>query len=91
MLDGKDIVFPPDLAGELMASPEAVEAQERNLLDALRRAAHLVRDGAGFVLTDARGSAMIHFEQAPDQIFPAQVVAPLRRQVRATLCELRAA
>ncbi|MCU0907490.1 MAG: META domain-containing protein [Rhodobacteraceae bacterium] len=64
-LAGREIGFPPDFAGTLMACPDAVEAQERAFLAALRRVTHLVRYGAGLVLMDAGGTALLHFEPAP--------------------------
>jgi putative lipoprotein len=63
---GREIAFPPDFAGTLMACPDAVEAQERAFLDALRRVTQHVRYGAGLVLMDAGGTALMHFEQAPE-------------------------
>lgn len=65
-LEGNSISFPPEFAGTLMACPEAVEAQERTFFDALRRVTNHVRYGAGLVLTDAGGNALMHFEQAPE-------------------------
>ncbi len=62
---GNEISFPPAFAGTLMACPEPAEAKERVFLDALRRVARHVRYGAGMVLTDAHGNALMHFEQAP--------------------------
>jgi putative lipoprotein len=65
-LNGNRIAFPPDMAGTLMACPEAGDVQERRFVDALRRVATYVRYGAGLVLMDAGGTALMHFEQAPD-------------------------
>lgn len=65
-LAGTDIAFPPDFAGTLMACPDAVEVRERQLVAALKRVAHLVRYGAGLVLTDAAGNALLHFAPVPD-------------------------
>lgn len=62
MLLGLDIAFPADFAGTLMACPDDAEARERQFLAALRRAAHLVRYGAGLLLLDEAGKALMHFE-----------------------------
>lgn len=63
---GREITFPPDFAGTMMACPDGVEAQERRFLDALRRVTQHVRYGAGLVLMDAGGTALMHFEPAPE-------------------------
>jgi putative lipoprotein len=65
-LKGNDIAFPPGFAGTLMACHDVVEAQERQFIETLRRVAHHVRYGAGLVLTDVGGNALMHFEQAPE-------------------------
>ncbi len=57
------IAFPDTFAGTLMACPEAVEARERRFLGALAHAAAYVRYGAGLVLTDGAGNALLHFEE----------------------------
>lgn len=62
VLLGNEIAFPESIAGTLMACPDDVEAQERNFIDALRRVASYVRYGAGLVMIDAGGNALLHFE-----------------------------
>lgn len=61
-LAGNDMAFPADFAGTLMACPDAVEARERRFLQALRRVAHHARYGAGLLLMDEGGNALLHFE-----------------------------
>lgn len=61
----KDISFPSDFAGTLMACPDDVEALERKFLAALRGVDHHVRYGKGLILTDANGDALMHFEHDP--------------------------
>ena len=60
------ISFPENFAGTLMACPNEVEALERSFLDALSRASGYVRYGAGLVLMDENGIALMHFEDRPE-------------------------
>jgi putative lipoprotein len=62
-LNERTIAFPQNFAGTLMACPDDIEAMERRLLDALARATGYVRYGAGLVLTDTAGHALLHFEE----------------------------
>lgn len=60
------LAFSANFAGTLMACPEPVEVQERRFLDALTQVAGYVRYGAGMVMTDARGNAILHFVERPE-------------------------
>lgn len=60
------IAFPQDFAGTLMACPDEIEALERSFLDVLARVSGYVRYGAGLVMTDADGNALLHFTERPE-------------------------
>jgi putative lipoprotein len=60
------LAFPESLAGTMMACPDDIEARERRFLDALKRVSGYVRYGSGLVLTDAKGQAVLHFEETPE-------------------------
>ena len=62
---GGQIAFPENLAGTLMACPPEVEELERGFLEALRGVVGYVRYGAGLILTDADGRALLHFVERP--------------------------
>jgi putative lipoprotein len=66
MLSDRDIVFPENLAGTLMACPTEVERLERAFLDALSGVSGFVRYGMGLVLTGVDGRALLHFVQRPE-------------------------
>lgn len=66
MVTGVQIAFPDNLAGTLMACPPEEEELERRFLVALRGVAGYVRYGAGLVLTDAEGRALLHFVERPE-------------------------
>jgi putative lipoprotein len=66
VLMGGEIGFPRNFAGTLMACPDEVEALERRYLEALSASAGYVRYGAGLVMTDARGNAVVHFVEQPE-------------------------
>ena len=55
-----------DLAGTMMACPDAVENEERRFLSALTRVTGYVRYGGGLVMTDAQGSAVLHLIERPE-------------------------
>jgi len=57
------IAFPESFAGTLMACPNDAEDQERTFLAALARASAYVRYGAGLLLMDDTGIALVHFEE----------------------------
>ena len=57
----RGLAFPENLAGTMMACPDDVEALERRFLSALMRVTGYVRYGAGLVMTDAQGHAVLHF------------------------------
>jgi putative lipoprotein len=59
------MTFPETLAGTLMACPDEIAALERRFLEALRQVAGYVRYGAGVVMTDAQGRAVLHFVEPP--------------------------
>lgn len=63
---GDGLAFPEDFAATLMACPDEVEALERRFLAALRRVVDYVRYGAGLVMIDAEGRAVLHFAEAPE-------------------------
>lgn len=65
-LSGDEIAFPENFAGTLMACPTDVEALERRFLAALRDVSRFVRYGAGLILTDADGRALLHFVHRPE-------------------------
>lgn len=60
------LVFPEQFAGTLMACAPDAEARERALLDALRQVTGFLRYGAGLVLTDAQGHAVMHLVPRPE-------------------------
>jgi putative lipoprotein len=62
----RDIHFPENFAGTLMACPEEVEALERRFLDAVRQVSHFVRYGGGLVMMDTDGNAVLHFVERPE-------------------------
>jgi putative lipoprotein len=66
MVSGGEIAFPETLAGTLMACPPEVEELERGFLEALRGVTGYVRYGAGLVLIDAGGRALLHFVERPE-------------------------
>lgn len=65
-VSGDQITFPENYAGTLMACPDDAEGQERRFLAALARVARYVRYGAGLVMMDANGVAVLHFEDKPE-------------------------
>ncbi len=60
------LAFPENIAGTLMACPDEIEGLERRFLAALRQVADHVRYGAGLVMTDAQGRAVLHFVERPE-------------------------
>lgn len=66
VLSDDGLAFPEDLAGTLMACPDEVEAQERRFLSALRQVSGYVRYGAGLVLTNSAGNAVLHFVETAE-------------------------
>jgi putative lipoprotein len=64
LLDG-EIAFPQSFAGTLLACSDETEALERGFLNALARVSGYVRYGAGLVMTDLRGNALLHLEERP--------------------------
>lgn len=60
------LAFHGDFAGTLMACPDPLEDLERRFLNALRQVAGYVRYGAGLLLTDAQGNAVMHLVQRPE-------------------------
>lgn len=63
---GRGLAFPENMAGTMMACPDAVEAQERRFLAALTRVSDYVRYGAGLVMMDADGRAVLHLVETPE-------------------------
>lgn len=66
MLLEREITFPRNFAGTMMACPDDVEALERSFLDALAQASGYVRYATGLVLTGAGGNAILHFTARPE-------------------------
>jgi len=66
LLSGRGLAFPGDFPGTMMACPDEVEVLERRFLSALRLVSDFVRYGAGLVMTDAQGRAVLHFVQTPE-------------------------
>lgn len=62
----REISFPANFAGTMMACPDAVETLERSVLEALPRVASYVRYRTGLVFMDAGGTAIMHFTQRPE-------------------------
>ena len=62
----REIAFPRDFAGTMMACPDEVENVERALLDALMRASGYVRYSNGLVIMDADSVALLHFALRPE-------------------------
>jgi putative lipoprotein len=60
------LAFAANFAGTMMACPDPIEVQERRFLDALAQVADHVRYGAGLVMTDAQGNAVLHFVERPE-------------------------
>lgn len=60
------IAFPQDFAGTMMACPDEIEEFERRFINALVRVSDYVRYGAGLVMTDAAGNALLHFVERPE-------------------------
>lgn len=65
-LSGRGLAFPDNFAGTMMACPDEVEAQERRFLAALMQVSDYVRYGAGLVMTDAEGRAVLHLVETPE-------------------------
>lgn len=63
---GLGLAFPGTMAGTMMACPDDTEAQERRFLAALTRVSDYVRYGAGLVMIDAQGRAVLHFIETPE-------------------------
>jgi putative lipoprotein len=63
---GDALAFPENMAGTLMACPEAVEGAEQRFLGALRQVSGYVRYGAGLVMIDTDGRAVLHFVETPE-------------------------
>lgn len=60
------LAFPENLAGTMMACPDEVELLERRFIAALRLVTGYVRYGAGLIMTDAQGNAILHFVETPE-------------------------
>ena len=65
-LSDGEVSFPENFAGTLMACPDEIEALERSFLNALTRVSGYVRYGAGLVMTDPLGNAVLHFDERPE-------------------------
>lgn len=63
---GRGLAFPENMAGTMMACPDAVEAVERRFLAALMQVSDYVRYGGGLVMLDAEGRAVMHFIETPE-------------------------
>lgn len=63
---GLGLAFPENIAGTMMACPDEVEALERRFLAALMQVSNYVRYGAGLVLMDSDGRAVLHFVETPE-------------------------
>ncbi|MDU8912863.1 META domain-containing protein [Aestuariicoccus sp. MJ-SS9] len=63
---GLGLAFPENMAGTMMARPDEIEAQERRFLDALAQVSDYVRYGAGIVMEDFDGRAVLHFFETPE-------------------------
>lgn len=66
VLSDDSLVFPETFAGTLMACPDEIEARERGFIAALQQVSGYLRYGAGLVLTDAAGTAVMHFKATPE-------------------------
>ena len=62
----KALAFSANFAGTLMACPDDVETLERSFLRALSEVSGYVRYGAGLVMMDAKGNAILHFVERPE-------------------------
>ena len=62
----RQIAFPAQFAGTMMACPDGVEQLERSVLEALPRVASYVRYRTGLVMMDADGVAMMHLTERPE-------------------------
>lgn len=60
------LTFSRNFAGTMMACPEPVDKLERSFLNALTQVTGYVRYGAGVVMTDAHGNAILHFVERPE-------------------------
>lgn len=65
LLSDGALEFPENFAGTLMACPDDIEALERKFLRSLGEVSAYVRYGAGLVMTDAQGRAVLHFVERP--------------------------
>ena len=63
---GTGLAFPEKIAGTMMACPDEVEVLERRFLAALMQVSDYVSYGAGLVMTDADGRAVLHFVETPE-------------------------
>lgn len=66
LLSDGSLFFSANFAGTMMACPDPVEDRERRFLNALAQVAGYVRYGAGLVMTDAKGNAILHFMERPE-------------------------
>ncbi|MCV2882466.1 META domain-containing protein [Actibacterium sp. XHP0104] len=62
----RGLAFPDNMAGTMMACPDETEAQERRFLAALAQVSDYVRYGAGLVMEDFDGRAVLHFIETPE-------------------------
>lgn len=63
---GRGLAFPENTAGTIIACPDEIEALERRFLAAIMQVSAYVRYGAGLVMTDADGRAVLHFVETPE-------------------------
>lgn len=63
---GFGLAFPENMAWTMMDCPDEIEAQERRFLDALAQVSDYVRYGAGLVMEDFDGRAVLHFFETPE-------------------------
>lgn len=63
---GHGLTFAETMAGTMMACADEIEAQERRFLAALAQVSDYVRYGAGLVMMDIDGRAVLHFVETPE-------------------------
>lgn len=63
---GRGLAFPENMAGTMMACPGEIEALERRFLTAIMQVSDYVRYGAGLLMMDADGRAVLHFVETPE-------------------------
>jgi putative lipoprotein len=63
---GERLMFSEDFAATSMACPDEVEMLERRFLSGLRQVVDYLRYGAGLIMTNAKGHAVLYFVETPE-------------------------